>query len=203
MIGISYFCDEGAYFYYEVMSTCLKFKKPLLQILFETPRLLLRPFHAVDAAGFYRMNNDPAVLRYTGDQAFASLAAAEQFIAQYDHYEQYGFGRWTLLRKTDQTYLGFCGLKYTPATKEVDLGYRLLREHWGKAYATEAAKACVAYGFDQLLLPKIVGRAQPANPASYRVLEKIGMQYEKSFLVDDNLWLQYGITHPNPMLKTI
>ncbi|MFK8105077.1 MAG: GNAT family N-acetyltransferase [Saprospiraceae bacterium] len=173
-----------------------------MQILFETPRLLLRPFHAMDAEGFYRMNNDPAVLRYTGDQAFASLVAAEQFITQYNHYEQYGFGRWKKKKKTDQAYLGFCGLKYTRTAQEVDLGYRLLRAYWGKAYATEAAKACLAYGFDQLLLPKIVGRAQQANPASYRVLEKIGMQFEKSFLADKQLWLQYSINNPNPIPKT-
>ena len=164
-----------------------------MKIIIETPRLILKEFELIDAAGFYAMNNDPEVIRYTGDHPFTSIIAAKKFIQGYSHYQEYGFGRWTILLKTNQSYLGFCGLKYSLDKSEVDLGYRLIRKYWGQAYATEAAQACLTYGFNQFALKKIVGRAMKANPASYRVLEKIGMQYEKSFEEEHKVWLQYCI----------
>jgi RimJ/RimL family protein N-acetyltransferase len=147
----------------------------------ETESLLLREFRIQDAEGFFTMNNDPQVLQYTGDDPFISIGAAADFIRRYDHYDKYGYGRWTILQKEDESYLGFCGLKYHPATDEVDLGYRLRRNSWGKGYATEAASACLRYGFQTLQLPCIIGRVAQANTASIRILEKIGMTFVRSF----------------------
>ncbi|MEM1216624.1 MAG: GNAT family N-acetyltransferase [Bacteroidota bacterium] len=144
--------------------------------LLTTDRLYLRPFQLEDALGFYTLNADPAVLRYTGDTPFASVAAAAAFIRHYDHYAQYGYGRWAVLDQRDTQFIGFCGLKYHPDTDEVDLGYRLRREYWGQGMATEAARACLDYGLDELHLNRIIGRVVVGNLASVRVLEKIGMQ---------------------------
>ena len=155
-----------------------------LKVLIETPRLLLREFSLSDAPGFHAMNADAEVLRYTGDEPFADLAAAEAFIRSYDHYRRYGYGRWTVLRKADQAYLGFCGFKYDPDLDETDLGFRLPREYWGQGYATEAARACLSYGFQSLGLEVIVGRARRDNLASVRVLKKTGFTYWKDFLFD-------------------
>ncbi len=142
-----------------------------------TERLLLRPFQLADAEGFFAMNADPEVICYTGDSPFASVAEARQFIKNYDHYDLHGYGRWTLERLLDGVYLGFCGLKYHPVTQEVDLGFRVPRLFWGKGYATEAATACLVYGFSELGLKRIIGRVDKANAASIRVLEKIGMTF--------------------------
>jgi RimJ/RimL family protein N-acetyltransferase len=68
-------------------------------------------------------------------------------------------------------FLGWCGLKYLFETNEVDLGYRFMKKFWGKGYATEAALACIEYGFATLNLHQIVGRALPGNLASIKVLE--------------------------------
>ena len=152
--------------------------------LLQTERLLIRPFRLSDAAGFHAMNAVEQVLRYTGDQAFASVEEAELFIRNYDHYHRYGYGRWALEDRQTGEFIGFCGLKYHPHEDEVDLGFRIPVAHWGKGLATEAAKACLDYGFDRLNMNRIIGRVAKANLASIRVLEKIGMAYCRDFDFD-------------------
>ena len=161
--------------------------------LFQTSRLLFRPFSLVDAPALYQLNEDPLVIQYTGDPPFDSLDAARKFVQNYNHYEQYGFGRWSVLLKENERFIGWCGLKYTPAKEEIDLGFRFFRKEWNKGYATESASAAINYGFEQLGLKKIVGRAMKANGASIRVLEKIGMRYEKGIDMEGNEGVQYCI----------
>lgn len=146
-----------------------------------TDRLLLRKFQKEDALGFFQMNNDPLVLQYTGDVPFEDIAATEAFLANYKHYQKYGYGRWTVLDRRTGEYLGFCGLKYHPSTGNIDLGFRFCRKTWGRGYATEAATACLQYGFTTLNMPCVIGRAQTENVASIRVLEKIGMKFVETF----------------------
>lgn len=138
-------------------------------------RLLLREMTPDDAADAYGLNNDPEVLRYTGDAPFATVAEAREFLAAYPDYRLHGFGRWAVVRRADHRWLGWCGLK-RHANGEVDLGYRLLRMHWGQGYATEAARTCLELGFERYGLRTIIGRVVPAHTASIRVLEKLGAQ---------------------------
>lgn len=147
--------------------------------ILQTTRLTLRELTAADAENFYTLNADPEVIRYTGDGAFESVAAAKEFLENYSHYKEYGFGRWAVIRKEDGAFLGWCGLKYSPESDEHDIGFRFFREYWGQGYATEAAQACLDYGFGTLGLTTILGRAMKANAASVKVLEKIGMAYWK------------------------
>lgn len=163
-------------------------------VMLTTPRLILRPFHDSDAPHFYRLNTDPKVMKYTGDIPFQSEAAALRFIRNYDTYTRYGYGRWTVLLTENQEYIGWCGLKYSPEKDETDIGFRLMREHWNKGYATEAARACLAYGFGDLQLKKIVGRAMCDNHASIRVLEKIGMTFDHYFEENGAKWVQYRVS---------
>ena len=117
-------------------------------------------------------------MRYTGDKPFKTIEEAEEFIQTYPNYRRDGYGRWTVIEKATDKVIGWCGLKNHPG-EYVDLGYRFLQEFWNQGYATEAALACIAYGFDVLKLDKIVGRTAALNDASIRVLEKIGMQFWK------------------------
>ena len=154
--------------------------------LLETPRLLLREFRQEDAPHFFALNEDPEVVRYTGDPPFASLEEARQFLLDYDQYEKYGYGRWAVLRKPERgegrpQWIGWCGLRYVPGLDETDIGFRFFRRYWRQGYATEAARACLDFGFDQLGLKRIVGRAMKENGASIRVLEKIGLEFWKEF----------------------
>ncbi len=159
--------------------------------IIETARLRLTVFSEKDAEGFFNMNNNPEVLRYTGDLPFENIEAAKAFILSYDHYQKYGYGRWTIRRKSDNVYLGFCGLKYHSDMQEVDLGYRLDRKYWGKGYATEAARVCLDYGFKILKIDRIIGRSEIKNKASIHILEKIGMQFLKEFDFDGQLGVIY------------
>lgn len=146
-------------------------------MIITTPRLNLRQLTPADAERFYLLNADPEVIRYTGDAAFAAMDEAKEFLEGYNHYEKYGFGRWAVIRKEDNEFLGWCGLKYTPETDEYDIGFRFFKKYWNQGYATEAAKACLDYGLNDLGMKTIIGRAMKANSASIKVLEKIGMTY--------------------------
>lgn len=147
--------------------------------ILETQRLLLRELKPDDAQSFFDLNSDPEVMKYTGDKAFVSVDEAHDFLSKYDHYKKYGFGRWAVIHKTDSSFLGWCGLKFSPETQEHDIGFRFFKKYWNKGYATEAAEACLRMGFEELHLPCIVGRAMKENKASIKVLEKIGLKYWK------------------------
>ena len=146
--------------------------------IIETERLRLREFELTDAKVFFDLNADPEVTRHTGDNAFESIEESEQLIKNYSQYKQHGLGRWTVVSKISNEVLGWCGLK-KHSEGFIDIGFRFLRNEWGKGYATEAAKACLEYGFTNLKLEEIIGRASQDNPASIRVLEKIGMEFWK------------------------
>jgi [ribosomal protein S5]-alanine N-acetyltransferase len=139
----------------------------------ETPRLRLRPITLADASAMFALNSDPEVMRYTGEGAFADMAAAEAFLAAYDPYSQFQCGRMTLVLKATDEVIGWCGLKYHPDKDETDVGYRLMRRHWGKGYATESSRAALADGFTRLALTAVVANVHPDNHASRRVVEKL------------------------------
>lgn len=148
------------------------------KIVIETDRLYLTEFQLSDAEHMYRLNLDPEVLKYTGDPPFASVEEASAFLERYDAYEKHGFGRWSVWLKEESVYIGWCGLKRNEEGL-VDIGFRFFRDRWNQGFATESARACLEYGFGQLQLDRIVGRADRANKASIRVLEKIGMRFWK------------------------
>ncbi len=165
-----------------------------MNILFETERLQLRPFSLDDAKEMYLLNLDREVLQYTGDVSFKSIAAAKSFLKNYDQYSAFGMGRWATLTKDGHHFIGWCGLKYWSAEEGADIGFRLHKKYWGKGYATEAASACLAYGFLQLGLHRIIGRAKKENKASIRVMEKIGMKFQYDFLFEGDQGVMYLAT---------
>jgi [ribosomal protein S5]-alanine N-acetyltransferase len=156
-------------------------------IVFETERLLLRHITLADAPLIYRLNSSPGVLQYIHEPELKDVADAERVIRDIilPQYTLYNLGRWAMETRDSGIFLGWCGLKYRPELDEIDLGYRLMTEHWGKGYATEAARHTLQYGFEQLSLSTVVGRAHIDNIASLTVLEKIGMQYSRHETVDD------------------
>ena len=162
------------------------------QIL-STERLILRKFTPQDAQGFYNLNNDPEVLKFTGDLPFSSVMEAEVFLKNYDAYEKYGIGRWAVILKSNLEFIGFCGLKYHPDKDIVEIGYRLFKSFWGQGFATEAAKASIQYGYKKLGYRKIFAHVHQKNIASQKVLEKIGMTKQQDILYDDQLAILYTI----------
>lgn len=169
-----------------------------MNFIIETERLLLREFDITDAQEMYLMNADPNVLLFTGDEPFKSITEVWQFILQYDQYKKHKMGRYTVLLKETNEYIGWCGLKYQEETGEVDLGYRFKKEKWGRGYATEAALACINYGFDKLKLKRIIGRALKENTTSIKILEKIGMHFEMEVVLHDAPAVVYAIENNQP-----
>ena len=141
------------------------------------------------------MNEDWDCIKFTGDVAFKNLEEAENLVKNYDHYQKYGFGRWTVLDKISGEFLGWCGLKYDEDLHEFDLGYRFLKKHWGKGYATESSKFCIYLGFTKFGMKEIVGRVMKENTASVKVLGNVGMTYKETRIKNGVAWLIYTINN--------
>jgi RimJ/RimL family protein N-acetyltransferase len=149
----------------------------------ETERLVLRPWRpAEDLDALAAMNADPEVMRFvapnrplTREETAAQL---ERFVA---HWDEHGFGLWAVVpRDGDGRLIGFAGLAipwFLPQIRPaVEVGWRLASGAWGRGYATEAARASVAFGFERPGLRSIVCAIEPGNARSMRVAEKLGMR---------------------------
>src|SRR5437868_11868257 len=135
------------------------------KIMLETERLLLREHTEDDAEAFHELNKDPEVTRYTGDGGPRTVEEMRAILRTHPiaDYARHGYGRWACVLKESGELIGFAGLKYLPELGEVDVGYRLRRNCWGRGLATEAARATLAYGFDRLKLERIIGLVDPDN----------------------------------------
>lgn len=167
-----------------------------MNVVIETERLLLRTFTIHDASLILDLNKDPEVTRYTLDPLH-DLNQAKQVLEKIilPQYALNNYGRWAVHIKYELEFIGWCGLKLL-RENEIDLGYRFKRSSWGNGYATEAAFGCIRYGFEALHLHRIVGRAVPANIASWRVLEKAGMHFVGEEMVDGRPAKTYAIHNP-------
>ena len=161
--------------------------------ILETDRLYLRRLTTDDAKILYLLNLDPDVIKYTGDKPFKNMVEAKIFLTNYNHYKKYDFGRWAVINKLNNEFFGWCGLKYTQDLDEYDIGFRFFKKEWNKGYATESGVACVKLGFEKYSMSEIVGRAMKENIGSIRVLEKIGLIYNKPFNFDGHEGLIYKI----------
>jgi RimJ/RimL family protein N-acetyltransferase len=148
------------------------------RIAFATPRLELRAVVPGDVETFFRLDRDPQVMRYIGDGSVgtratcaAAVARAKKYYALYP-----GLGKWCAEERKSGRFIGWFSLNYVPKTVEVEVGYRLLRDAWGRGFATEGARALVRHGFETLGLYRIIGLTHPDNAASQRVLQKAGLR---------------------------
>ncbi len=148
--------------------------------ILETDRLLLRPWTADDAEAALPIYTDPEVMRFLSLRP-TTLEEVRTLLVERPilHQEQHGFSLWAVIEKATSRLIGSCGLKYLDNGPEIEVGYHFARAAWGKGYATEAARACLHHGFERLGLARIVAVVDPANHASQRVLEKIGLRFER------------------------
>jgi len=168
-----------------------------MNVVIETERLLLRTFTMNDVQLVHDLNSDSNVTRFTYD-FITSEEQAKEILEKVilPQYALYNHGRWAVHTKDQLDFIGWCGLKYRFERNEVDLGYRFKSSAWGKGYATEAAYASLDYGFNKLNIQKITGRAVPENISSWKVLEKIGMRFTRTELVDGHWAKTYELSHP-------
>ena len=143
----------------------------------ETLRLELRDFVAADLDDLYRLDSDPRVMRYIGDGKPASRAAVVKVLTRIVRYPALypDLGIWRASRRDTGAFVGWFSLKYAGKSPDIEVGYRLVPEAWGRGFATEGARALVDYGFDDLDLDRIIGVTDPGNKASQRVLMKAGL----------------------------
>jgi len=147
----------------------------------ETPRLSLRRFVFDDAPFVVELLNQPSFLQNIGDRGVRNVEDAHRYLRDgpMAMYEKFGFGLWRASRRSDGAFVGMCGLLKRDSLPDVDVGYAFLPEHWGQGYAFEAANATVGHGARKFGLGRIVGVVSDHNTASIRVLEKVGMRYER------------------------
>jgi RimJ/RimL family protein N-acetyltransferase len=154
------------------------------QALIETPRLLLRPFLRSDGPAAFGWFGDARVMRYTPSGPDVSLQQTEARIAEYErHQAAHGFSKWVVLDRETRRPIGDSGLLVLPESGNIDLGFRLAVQWWGKGIATEAARAWVRAAFDHFAMPRLTAFAHPDNHTSLRVLEKLGFRRERAAVV--------------------
>jgi RimJ/RimL family protein N-acetyltransferase len=154
----------------------------------ETTNLILRPFTLDDAEAWLPLISLPEIIRYTGDTPASSVEEAREILRSRPlrDYAVHGFGRMAVIEKASGRLVGFSGLKYVAELDDVDIGYRFLPDCWGKGYATESARAVMEQDAREHGARRIVGTVHPDNPASGRVLEKLGLRFERVLEADEN-----------------
>lgn len=174
-----------------------------MKFLFETTRLKIREFLPSDIDGMFELDSNPEVHKYLGNKpAKDELDAIQSIEEKITQYKEYGVGRWAVIVKKNNDFIGWAGLKYITETTNnhqnyYDLGYRFNQKHWGKGIATEAALAVIDYAFSMLEINKIYAMADCDNVASNKVLTKIGMSLIEEFYFEETRCNWYEIKRPN------
>jgi len=147
----------------------------------ETERLVLRRADEGDAEFMLELLNDPAWIRFIGDKNVRTLDEARAYIARalVASYERHGFGLYLTELKEGGTPIGLCGLIKRDSLEDVDIGFAFLPQFRGQGLAYEAANAALEYGRNVLGLKRIVAITSPDNEASARLLEKLGLRFER------------------------
>ena len=152
-------------------------------IVLHTRRLLLREFTLEDDAFVLGMLNEPGFLRYIGDKGVRTLSDAREYLQKgpLDSYRRNGFGLYAACISPggSASPLGMCGLVKREGLSDPDIGFAFLERHWGHGYAAESAAAILEHGTRVLKLPRIVAITSPDNFGSIRVLEKIGLKFDR------------------------
>ena len=154
----------------------------------ESERLVLREFDLDDAEFILELLNESAFVRFIGDKGVRTRADAREYLEKgpLDSYRRFGFGLYLASLRADGMPIGMCGLVKREGLADVDVGFALLSRYWSRGYAAEAAAAVLDYGRRTLNLGRIVAIAKPDNQASLAVLEKIGLEFERTIRLADD-----------------
>jgi RimJ/RimL family protein N-acetyltransferase len=155
-------------------------------VVLETERLSLRKLNLDDTGFIFELLNEPAFVRFIGERGIKTLEDARVYLIKgpLASYERFGFGSWLVQLKTTSEALGMCGLVKRDWLADIDIGYAFFERFWLKGYASESAAAVKAYGMQVLGIKRLVAIADPENIGSIKVLEKIGLKYERLIRLD-------------------
>lgn len=147
--------------------------------ILETERLALREWSPEDAEALFELMGDAEVMRYVDvGRPWEDVGRVREWIGRLNEsYRTRGFSRWAVVEKEGGRAVGSCGFALLPWSGEIDFGYMLRRDRWGRGYATEIGRATLRHGFERYGFPQVVASIAPENDASRGVLEKLGFVY--------------------------
>ena len=154
-------------------------------VVLETTRLILRHQTVDDAEFIFTLVNDPSWLRFIGDRGVRSVEDARNYIRKgaMDSYSRHGFGLYLTALKDSGTPIGICGLVKRETLDDVDIGFAFLPQYAGVGYAYESACAVMAHAKNDIGLKRVIAITNPDNVASIRLLEKLGLAFERKIRV--------------------
>jgi [ribosomal protein S5]-alanine N-acetyltransferase len=163
------------------------------EIIFETERLVIRPYTMDDMDDFFRLNGDEEVMRYI--RPAQTLTQAKEFLQKIitAYTEKPGIGRWSMLTKGNEQFVGSFAIIPVEGSDKLQIGYALLKENWGKGYASESVNGGIQYAFAALGLTEIAAITYPENVSSQKVLLKSGFVFDKTFTEGEKLLNLYTL----------
>ncbi|MFM1999118.1 MAG: hypothetical protein RL204_1065 [Bacteroidota bacterium] len=179
------------------------------KIFIETERLILREILPTDVDGLFELDSNPEVHKYLGNKTIQSkekIVELIEFIRK--QYVDNGIGRWAVIDKETNAFMGWTGLKFvTDLTNNhknfYDIGYRLIPKYWGKGIATESAITVLDYAFNTMKLEEVFAAASCENIGSNKILQKIGLHFIETFYYDDIKCNWYRIDKAEYNLKML
>ncbi|MGB3655056.1 MAG: GNAT family N-acetyltransferase [Rivularia sp. (in: cyanobacteria)] len=141
----------------------------------------MQPIQTSDLDALAAIWANPEVTRFLPSRGvpIAKENAEKSLHSFVEHWHQRGYGIWAIVEDDSSQMVGYCGLRYLDELNEVEVVYGLAQAYWGRGITTQAAKASILYGFNVANLDKVIAIALPENQASRRVMEKVGLKYEK------------------------
>lgn len=167
----------------------------------DTTRLRLEPYNDSHYQGLRVMDNDPGVMRYISKGIVKTPEETRENIRRVqDRWHKYGFSWWAIKEKTSGTVVGAACLQYLENVEgaPLEIGWRLIPEHNGKGYATEAAKAIIDFAAEHTDANYLVAVADPENIPSQRVMQRLGMTYKATEQHYDEPCVVYELSIQRP-----
>ncbi|QKZ12389.1 GNAT family N-acetyltransferase [Spirosoma sp. KUDC1026] len=163
--------------------------------ILQTDRLLLREFTPDDASFMLELLTSPPWLRFIGDRGVRTIDDARQYIQNgpMKSYTDFGFGGYLVQLKAGHQPIGLCGLFRRETLPDIDLGFAFIPGYEGKGYGYEVASALLNYAQNQLHLARITAFCDPANQASIRLIEKLGLRFEKPIQFNGKVSSMYSV----------
>lgn len=154
----------------------------------ETPRLLLKEFTSEDSEFIIKLLNSPGWLKYIGSRSVKTKEDAVNYIQNRIRrsYLESGFGFYKIELRANGAKAGMCGLVKRASLDEVDIGFALLPEYENNGYAFEASEAVMNFAKEKLKLHRLAAITVPYNNSSVKLLEKLGMKFERTIHLPDD-----------------
>ena len=172
-------------------------------MILRTERLILEDWQGSEWMALRPIAQDPEVMRYiTGGIPWTDGKIQSFIERQVKLYAEHGYCRWKLTEQSTGEVIGFCGPGSWRDAGEPEIGWWLARRCWGRGLATEAARAALRDAFERARLDRLISVAMPANSASRRIMEKLGLRFEATFESEGTPLVRYAIDRATYELNT-